>query len=128
MKIRLLPVLVSGLLLLGRPSLLNAAARALDLATVRPAVSRTITALSFGGAMPNPSRGDMTLSYALPRRANVSLRLYSVSGRLVSTVDQGTKDAGAHSVSFTSRNLSAGTYFAVLSADGRRLSRTVILQ
>jgi hypothetical protein len=51
-----------------------------------------------------------------------------VSGRLVSTIDQGAKDAGPHSVSFAGRALAAGTYFAVLDAEGRRLTRTIILQ
>jgi hypothetical protein len=78
--------------------------------------------------MPNPSHGGTTLEYALPRAASVSLRLYSVSGRMVTTIDQGPKDAGAHSVSFASRNLAVGTYFAVLMVDGQKFTRTVILQ
>jgi len=109
-----------------RPSLLNAAARALDVASVRPAV--TGATLSFRGAVPNPSSGAATVEYALSRTGNVSLRLYSVSGRLVSTIDQGEKEAGPHSVSFAGRALAAGTYFAVLNAEGQRLTRTIILQ
>jgi hypothetical protein len=111
-----------------RPSILNAAARALDLASVRPAVTAAVGAVSFAGAMPNPSHGGTTLEYALPRASTVSLRLYSVSGRMVTTIDQGVKDAGTHSVSFASRNLSVGTYFAVLMVDGQKFTRTVILQ
>ena len=111
-----------------RPSILNAAVRALDLASVRPAVTEAVGAVSFAGAMPNPSHGGTTLQYALPRASTVSLRLYSVSGRMVTTIDQGVKDAGAHSVSFASRNLSVGTYFAVLMVDGQKFTRTVILQ
>jgi hypothetical protein len=84
--------------------------------------------LSFRGAVPNPSSGAATLEYSLSRPGNVSLKLYSVSGRLVSTIDQGAKDAGPHSVSFAGRSLAAGTYFAVLDAEGRRLTRTIILQ
>jgi hypothetical protein len=110
-----------------RPSLLGAAARALDTAAVRPAVGAAGT-LSFRGAVPNPSAGAATIEYALSKPGNVSLRLYSVSGRLVSTIDQGAKDAGPHSVSFAGRALAAGTYFAVLSAEGQRLTRTIILQ
>jgi len=111
-----------------RPSILNAAARALDLASVSPAVTEAVGAVSFAGAMPNPSHGGTTLQYALPRAAQVSLRLYSVSGRMVTTIDQGAKDAGPHSVSFAGRNLSVGTYFAVLMVDGQKFTRTVILQ
>jgi hypothetical protein len=109
-----------------RPSLLGASARALDIAAVHPAVS---SGLSFRGAVPNPvSGGSATIEYSLSRAGSVSLRLYSVSGRLVSTIDQGAKDAGPHSVSFAGRALAAGTYFAVLDAEGRRLTQTIILQ
>jgi hypothetical protein len=97
------------------------------IAMVRPAVSAT-SVLSFRGAVPNPSHGGTTLEYSLPRAGAVSLRLYSVSGRLVSTIDQGAKEAGSHSVSFAGRSLAAGTYFAVLNAEGQRLTRTIILQ
>ena len=108
-----------------RPSLFNASARALDVAAVHPAIS---PGLSFRGAVPNPSSGAATIEYALSKPGSVSLRLYSVSGRLVSTIDQGDKDAGPHSVSFAGRSLAAGTYFAVLNAEGQRLTRTIILQ
>jgi len=110
-----------------RPSLLGAAARALDVAAVHPAVVSGAS-LSFRGAVPNPSSGAATLEYSLSRAGTVSLRLYSVSGRLVSSIDQGEKDAGPHSVSFAGRSLAAGTYFAVLNAEGQRLTRTIILQ
>jgi hypothetical protein len=112
-----------------RPSLLNAAARALEVASLSPAVREVASEkVAFAGAVPNPSRGGTTLEYSLPRATSVSLRLYSVSGRLVSTIEQGDKDAGAHSVSFAGRSLAPGTYFAVLAADGQRITRTVILQ
>ncbi len=110
-----------------RPSLLNAAARAMDLASVRPAVVET-GAVAFAGAMPNPSHGGTTLEYSLPRTAPISLRLYNVSGRLIATVDSGVKEAGAHRVSFAGRGLAVGTYFAVLAVDGQKYTRTVILQ
>ena len=110
-----------------RPSLLNAAARSLELAAARPAVIEA-AALSFRGAVPNPSSGAATIEYSLSRPGTVSLRLYSVSGRLVSTIDQGEKEAGPHSVSFAGRSLATGTYFAVLNAEGQRLTRTIILQ
>jgi hypothetical protein len=111
-----------------RPSILNAAARALDIAAVSPAVGAAAGQVSFAGALPNPSHGGTTLQYALPRAASVSLRLYSVAGRMVTTIDQGAKEAGAHSVSFAGRNLAVGTYFAVLTVDGQKFTRTVILQ
>ena len=114
-----------------RPSLLNAAAMAPELAagsgTIAPA--RTDAGVvTFAGAVPNPSSGGANLVFSLPSRAKVSLALYSVTGRQVASLVDETRDGGSHTVSLSRRDLAAGTYFAVLSVDGRRISRTVILQ
>jgi len=111
-------------LLLTVPAPPAGAARAVDVATVSPAES----AVTFVGARPNPSHLGTTLAYALPGPAAVSLRLYNVAGRLVSTLDTGMKEAGAHNVPLTGRRLAVGTYFAVLIVDGQKFTRTVILQ
>ena len=113
-----------------RPSLLNAAALAQEIqagnGTIAPA--RTDAGVvTFAGAMPNPSSGAANLVFSLPSSARVSLALYSVSGRQVASLVDETRDAGSHTVSLSRRTLAAGTYFAVLSVDGQKISRTVIL-
>ena len=102
------------------------AARAVDVVVVRPA--EPAAAVSFAAALPDPSGHGMTLEYTLPHAAQVSLRLYSVAGRLVSTLDAGTREAGAHRVSLAGRGPATGIYFAVLVVDGRKYSRPVILR
>lgn len=114
-----------------RPSLLGAAALAPEIqagnGTIAPARSDA-GVVTFAGAMPNPSSGAANLVFALPSSAKVSLALYSVAGRQVASLVNETRDAGSHSVSLSRRGLAAGTYFAVLSVDGRKISRPVILQ
>jgi hypothetical protein len=109
-----------------RPSLLNAAALAPELASSRMGVV-DISKVSFAGAMPNPSRGNTDLVFSLPTSARVSLALYTVSGRKVADVLDETRDAGSHTVRLDRRDLGAGTYFALLKVDGQKYSRTVIL-
>ncbi len=114
-----------------RPSLLNAAALTPELESGNGAIAPAVVdgaELSFGGAVPNPSSGATNLVFSLPRASHVSLALYSVAGRQVAALLDESRDAGAHTVSLSRRGLAAGTYFAVLSVDGRKLSRTVILQ
>jgi hypothetical protein len=124
-------LLAAGLLLAGAHPAAGQAkpgpARAVDVALVLPAPA-TPGAVSFAGALPNPSHGGTTLAYALPRAATVSLNLYSISGRLVAAVGSGVKEAGAHRVVFAGRGLPAGAYFAVLAVEGQKYTRTVILR
>ena len=109
-----------------RPSLLNAAALAPELASSRFDLV-DVSTVSFAGAMPNPSRGNTDLVFSLPKTARVSLALYTVSGRKVADVLDETRDAGAHTVRLDRGDIGAGTYFALLKVDGQKYSRTVIL-
>ncbi len=112
-----------------RPSLLNAAAVAPEIEGAGAPIARVdASVLSFAGAIPNPSAGAAELAFSLPRTSRVSLALYSVAGRKVASLLDETREAGAHSVALSRQGLAAGTYFAVLTVDGQRLSRTVILQ
>jgi hypothetical protein len=54
--------------------------------------------LRFMGARPNPFNGVTVLSFELPTRAAVDLKIYDVSGRLVRTLVQGYASAGRHDV------------------------------
>jgi hypothetical protein len=121
---------MDGIVPVYKPSLLNAAAMAQELqggsGTIAPA--RTDAGVvTFAGAVPNPSSGSANLVFSLPSTSRVSLALYSVAGRQVASLVDETRDAGSHTVSLSRRTLAPGTYFAVLSVDGQKISRTVIL-
>ncbi len=109
-----------------RPSLLNAASMAPELASTHNDLI-AVGAVSFAGAVPNPSRGSADLAFSLPKSARVSLALYSVSGRKIADVLEETRDAGSHTVRLERRDIGAGTYFALLRVDGVKYTRTVIL-
>lgn len=49
-------------------------------------------------AYPNPFNPTTTLRYELPTVAEVTLKVYDISGRLVIVLDQGAKEAGVYSV------------------------------
>ncbi len=109
-----------------RPSLLGAASMTPELASSRNDLI-DIAAVSFAGAVPNPSRGSSDLVFSLPKSSRVSLALYSVSGRKLADVLDETRDAGSHTVRLERREIGAGTYFALLKVDGVKYTRTVIL-
>ena len=74
------------------------------------------TEFALFGAYPNPFNPTTTFSYALPEAAEVTLNVYDISGRLVTTLANGWRDAGSHEVTFDATNLASGTYIYRLEA------------
>jgi hypothetical protein len=64
---------------------------------------------------PNPFNPSTTISYGLPKAANVSLKIYNTLGQLVSTLVDEKKEAGHNSVKWNA-NVPSGIYFYRLQA------------
>lgn len=60
---------------------------------------------------PNPFNPATTIKFALPVSGNVTLKVFDVTGRLVSEIVNGNLQAGLHEVNFNASNLSSGAYF-----------------
>ncbi len=76
---------------------------------------------------PNPVSGCATISYNIAHSGNIVLNLYDVTGRQVRTIDQGYRNTGTYSVNLSTRNLANGTYFVLLQAPEKKVSRTVVV-
>jgi hypothetical protein len=61
-------------------------------------------AYGLSPAYPNPSRGQSTIAYQLPRAARVELAVYNISGQRVRTLASGTKPAGYHTAKWDGRD------------------------
>lgn len=76
---------------------------------------------------PDPFNPTTMISYQLPMNGHVTLEVYDVLGRLVTTLVDGYQSAGGHSVQFNADNLASGVYFCRLTASGTELVRKMIL-
>jgi len=83
---------------------------------------------------PNPFGAETTLTFELPQTTDVTLAIYSVDGRLVTTLVRGQVGPGAVEVRWDGsdeqgRNVGSGLYFVKLIADDEvRLGKLVVLR
>ncbi|MBL7075585.1 T9SS type A sorting domain-containing protein, partial [candidate division KSB1 bacterium] len=65
---------------------------------------------------PNPFNPITTFKYGLPKRSGVSLKIYNILGREVTTLIDRNQEAGYHQFQWDARNLSSGIYFYRIQA------------
>ncbi len=81
---------------------------------------------------PNPFRGQTSLEYALPERAEVRLTVYDVLGRQVRLLEHREQSAGMHALQWDGRGasgalLASGLYFVRMEAMGQTHVQKVTL-
>ena len=72
--------------------------------------------LSLGPCYPNPFNPTTTISFALPQTTWLNLSIYDMSGRLVTSLVDGYRNAGIHDITLDASNLPSGIYLARLDA------------
>lgn len=77
---------------------------------------------------PNPFNPATTVSYYLPISGQVTIRVYDVLGREVSTLVNGDESSGEHEVNFDGASLASGVYFCRLTAPGVIETRKMLLE
>ncbi len=106
----------------------NAAAYCLDYACQGTVDAEELPgSFSLGQNYPNPFNPATTIRCELERTMDVSLAVYDLLGSEVAVLHDGLMDAGRHELQFDASGLSSGIYFAVLEAEGRRLSSKMVL-
>ncbi len=76
---------------------------------------------------PNPFNPTTKISYSVPSRAQVTLRVYNILGQKVETLVDEVKEAGAHVVTWDASEFASGMYFYKLSAGATKLSKKMVL-
>jgi hypothetical protein len=81
---------------------------------------------------PNPFNPVTEILFGIPRPMNVSLRVYSVEGRLIQTLAEGVFEAGYHSAAWFGEDrsgveVSSGIYFYRLETPEKVLTRKMLM-
>jgi len=81
---------------------------------------------------PNPTRANMSIRYGIPKRTNVSIKLFDICGKLASTLVNTEQKPGYYNVTWNGqdkggRSLPAGVYFIRLAGGSMTFERKVVL-
>ncbi len=78
---------------------------------------------------PNPSNGNMNVSFSLDSKRNVKLELVDLLGKTIETATSSNLQAGDYEFSFGKNNkLASGIYISKLTIDGKTYSQKVIVE
>ena len=86
--------------------------------SVTPVVTNLPDKYLLSQNYPNPFNPVTKINFAIPKSGLVSLKVYDVLGREVSTLVNEVKNAGTYKVEFNASNLSSGMYFYKVSVNG----------
>ncbi len=76
---------------------------------------------------PNPFNSQIKIEFDVPHTSQVELSIYDLSGRQLSTLDQGVVTAGNHLISWFEDDFVSGVYFIQLRTGNRSCIRKVVL-
>jgi hypothetical protein len=79
-----------------------------------PAVSNRLLAQN----KPNPFNPSTVISYTVPAKGFVTLKVYNVAGQEVATLFEGESPAGTFQTTFNAKGLTSGVYFYRLTGNG----------
>lgn len=76
---------------------------------------------------PNPFNPSTTIKYSIPELTNVSLKVYDVLGKEVSTLVNAQQAQGVYEVTFDASNLASGMYIYTIKAGSFTNSKKMLL-
>jgi hypothetical protein len=87
---------------------------------------------SLSDAYPNPFNPTTTLSFSVPTKGVVSLNIYDMTGRLVSTLVDGNLKQGYHSITWNGMDsnghaVSSGMYIYSLKGEGVSITKKMVM-
>lgn len=87
----------------------------------------SVTGFNLEQNYPNPFNPATTIRFSLEKSMPVTLDIYSLNGRHIARLIDGTVTAGGHSITFNGQNLASGTYIYRIQAGSFVQTRKMLL-
>ncbi len=85
------------------------------------------SSVDFFRSYPNPFNSSMTIQYSLIRPEQVSVLVFDITGKIVATFNEGSKDAGTHQFMWNASNLSSGVYVVRLQTNSLTITKKTVI-
>ena len=82
---------------------------------------------ALGQNYPNPFNPSTKIEYQLPAKGNVTLRIYDILGRLVSTLVDKEQDPGYYNVTWDASKYASGIYIYAIQSGSFTSTKKLIL-
>lgn len=76
---------------------------------------------------PNPFNAKTKITFFLPEKSKITLKLYNSIGELVGTLINDEFESGTHIINFDGGNLSSGIYFYKIETNTQTITRKMVL-
>ncbi len=76
---------------------------------------------------PNPFNPSTKIEFQIPSDGNVSVKIFDMSGKEVSSLLNEFKSAGYYSIDFNASALSSGTYFYAITSNSFTATKKMVL-
>ena len=81
----------------------------------------------LGNNYPNPFNPTTKIDYTIPENTFVSLRIFDITGREVTTLVNSYQQSGLHSVTYNASNISSGLYLYTLNTGNYSETKRMVL-
>jgi hypothetical protein len=76
---------------------------------------------------PNPIRKETQITFTLPKKSRISLKLYNALGQPVKRIEEIYSHAGKYTINLSTKELAQGTYFLILETPESKSSCSLII-
>ncbi len=76
---------------------------------------------------PNPFNPTTTIHFALPKRAQITIKLFDLLGREIATLVEDKLNGGVHQINFEAAGLPSGLYFYTMKTSGFSASKKLTI-
>lgn len=91
-------------------------------------VNEYVNGIKLNALYPNPTKDVATIAYSLEKASsNVSLEVFAVNGQKAYSQKFGNQEAGEYKITLDASNLSAGSYFYQLRANGAVITKEFVV-
>lgn len=89
-------------------------------------LEENVSEISNSNLFPNPTTGKSTVSYTLENASKVTVKVVDVTGKVVYTSSEESKEAGNHTSTIDATAFNTGVYYVTVSTNDSQLTQKLI--